>query len=131
MKRGYLRIKSITIDEAEKYSVFVGMPQTFQYRKRDLWLGVFSSNTLVGVCCFSYSNTTGNIMHNFVTTRYRGRGALAKTLIRIKSFAADNSIDTIYSSVTPMALNSHLKAGAKIIAMYKNKNTKVVYENFY
>jgi len=130
MSRGFLRIQTVDKHVARRYLISMQVLQNFEYRDRDLWLGVYSDKLLVGVCCFSYMESTGNIMHNYVTLRYRRRGALAKILIRIKRFARDNSIGVIYSFVTPLALNSHLRAGAKFVCSYKNKNTKVMYENF-
>ncbi len=76
-------------------------------------------------------NKTSAIMKcDYVSKDYRGQGTLLKMINARLNWIKDNkpNIKTVYANCTNMALNSHLKSGAKIVTKYKNEITKIKYE---
>ena len=86
-------------------------------------------NEIIGLCAILFLVRAAWLKCNFVLPTYRGRGYGFKMICwRLRECAA-RGITRVFAHCTPMAVNIHLRAGAKMVGRFKNGIIKVKYES--
>ncbi len=93
--------------------------------------GMFYNELLIGFCGLLIKNNKAILKCDYILPEYRKRGYLMEMIDFRKIYIKTHYpvISIIEANCTKLALNSHLKCGAKIIKVYKNGITQIRYEN--
>lgn len=83
----------------------------------------------VALCGYVIKGKTGILKFEYVDPAYIRKGILAKMIQFRIGILKKRSVKKIIVNCMPMSINSHLKAGAKIVTKYKYGGCQVVYEN--
>jgi|5_EtaG_2_1085323.scaffolds.fasta_scaffold22952_2 hypothetical protein len=100
------------------------------FNKNILFFILYNNTEVVGFFGLKIHTKTANIKCDYVTKKYRGNKLLTKMIIHRINWLRKHkpSVNKISLTTTPMATNSHLRCGAKIVKTYKNGITKLEYE---
>lgn len=91
---------------------------------------VLNENDPIAFFGLKLSETSAKMKCDYVIKSERGKGLLSKiTRYRLKWLKLNRpKIKNVDANATKMALNTHLKQGAKIQQVYKNGITKLYYQ---
>lgn len=87
------------------------------------------NNKDVGICGYMQNKDSAKFKFDYVIPEYRQNGILANMIKFRINYAIKNKAKNILVNAMPMAVNSHIKAGARILKKYKYGGMKLIYEN--
>lgn len=122
----YKKITEIDFSHLKEQSIKEGL----LYPNKPLYyIGLYKEKELVGWGGIKMSFPKAILKCDYVVPKHRNKGYATEILkIRLKLLKTLN-YKLVEANATPLALNVHLRCGAKIYREYKNKIIKVGYEN--
>ena len=114
--------------EELKNIIFLGEREGLLSSNNTLDYALVENNVILGMCSLLIKGKTGVFKTAYVLRSQRNKGYLDFMIKERINILKSMSIKKAEANCRIGALNAHLRNGAKVKKVYKNKITKVVYE---
>lgn len=128
-----ITFKYVFSEELHKYESIIAEAKRHKLTLTDkIMLFVMILNGEVepcAICGVVIHGKTAIFKFEFVYEKYRNQGILAFMINERLKMCRTPLIERVEVNCMPMSINSHVRAGGKIVKRYKYGGAKVVYEN--
>ena len=123
-----MEVKQVTLADILPYKN-KAVKEGILFNDKADYYAIYEGNKLKGFSAIKYTGSKAVLKCEYVLPEYRGKGLLILMLKDNLETLKRSGIKIAEANCTKMSVNVHIKAGAKVIKVFKNGITQIRYEN--